>query len=166
MTNDNEQAHPGPDAEPYELDPIFEAVGRVAANDAFMESMLASLYARLLESPMAEFVAHGQSFEVIAQAIRAILTKLTQHPDHDALVAALDESRRLHQLRNRVVHAVWFGVAGVPEEAESMLHKRWQAEPALARWTIEELRDLARGTEDHGWAIYDLEQRMGHGSSR
>jgi hypothetical protein len=165
MTTNDEQPYPGPDVEPYELDPIFEAVGRVAANDAFMESMLASLYARLLESPMAEFVAHGQSFEVIAQAVRAILTKLTEYPDHDALVTALDEARRLHQLRSRVVHAVWFGVAGVPEEAESMLHKRWQAEPVLARWTIEELRDLARRAEDLGWVIYELEQGMGYSSA-
>jgi hypothetical protein len=147
--------------EAYELDPFYEAVGRVAAADAIMDSMLAGLYAKLLESPVAEHVAHGQSFDVVTSAIRAILNVSTEYPDHELLVDALNKARELHGRRNLVVHAVWFGVAGMPEVMETLRARRWRPEPDIARWTLTELRELAESLLDHAWHLYDLEQRIG-----
>ncbi len=61
-------AAPEPDS--YELDSVYEAVGRVAAFDTLLEQFLGTLYAVLLESPLAEHVAHGQGFEPTAAGFR------------------------------------------------------------------------------------------------
>jgi hypothetical protein len=141
---------------PYQLDPFAEAVGQVAAADAMLEDTLSGLYAGLLQSPLAELVARGQSFDTLSAAIKTLLVELAELPQSEQLLRLLERARSLHQQRNVVVHSMWFGAAGMPERADSLRPRRWQREAELRSWDVAQIRLLADGLRDLVSEIWEV----------
>ena len=141
-----------------------QGVGRVVMAASALEAALGSLYAALLESPVAMVVAPGLGFEQTVQAIRTVLRARPEHPWNEWLPDLLTEANGLYKERNYVVHsggwAVGFAyvdgrITGDPHthHATGQKRPRWSTEIDAREWTPQQLHHLAR-------QLFDVQIRM------
>lgn len=142
------------------LVPFLEALGAVTATSGTLGYLLGEVYATLIGSRMGAVVASGQNFDTVLQACRAILDH-TEHELNDDLRAALDRAKSLYEVRNEAVHGVWldYELDDDSHERTSFRPRRWRPRVEPRRWTVEELRRLARDMEESSERIFELMKR-------
>jgi DNA-binding PucR family transcriptional regulator len=92
---------PGPHPQP-----LYDAIGRVAAEGARLEGHLAQLLLALLQSPLARYLVAGQSADQLVQQIRALLGTYRDEPASD-IGDYLERVKQAMEDRNHIIHSNW-----------------------------------------------------------
>jgi hypothetical protein len=154
-------------------EPLFDAIGRIAAAWAAMELELGRLLPALLHTPRADLLSTGQDFAVLHRQIDAFHRLPPQVEQYDAprerLSAAqrsrigevLVESMALSKLRRRIVHGVWLPTDN-PRSWISAKPERYKLFVRPEMITIEEMHHAARNIDALSKRIERLGANVDH----
>lgn len=126
-----------------DLDPLYDAVGRVVVEGARLEMQVSDLVAALMHAPLAVFAVRGQSPEMLQRLADALLdNEHLDEPLRSQCRAALSEVKRVQDRRNFVVHGAWVPVADA-STWHAFRPRRFKIDSVVERFSVADLRALA-----------------------
>lgn len=147
-----------PDYQLPALDPLYDAIGRVATAWAHLELSFSALLVSMLHAQVAEVIAVGQSYKVLHDYLQAVLRERAvagqRLPDewHRDITDMLREADELAKARNHIVHGVWGLLDGDAFPSYRPRRNRARRELEQRDFTLSEVHDIV-------YAIINLADR-------